>query len=52
MNPNRGEQSKTVPNGYATLEWHTQCAALLEMLSGHRDEMIEVAHAPQDAERR
>ena len=64
LNPNRGEQSKTVTNGYATLEWHTQRAALLlitrreqlvlsaettlallEMLSQHRDEMIEAAHA-------
>ena len=45
LNPNRGEQSKTVTNGYATLEWHTQCAALLEMLYQHRDEMREAAHA-------
>jgi hypothetical protein len=29
LNSNRGEQRKTVTSGYATLEWHTQCAALL-----------------------
>jgi len=29
MNPNRGEQRKTVTNGYATLKWHMQSAALL-----------------------
>ena len=64
LEPEQGEQSKTVTNGYATLEWHTQRAALLlitrreqlvlsaettlallEMLSQHRDEMIEAAHA-------
>jgi hypothetical protein len=61
LNPNRGEQSMTVTNGYATLEWHTQCAALLlttcterlvlsaettlALLSQHRDEMREAAHA-------
>jgi hypothetical protein len=29
LNPNRGEQSKIVTHGYATIWWHTQCAALL-----------------------
>lgn len=64
MNPNRGEQRKTITSGYATLKWHMQCTALLlttrteklvlsvettlallEMLSQHRDEMIEAAYA-------
>jgi hypothetical protein len=29
MNPNRGEQRKTITSGYATLKWNMQCTALL-----------------------